>query len=104
MVNTSFLIDNYPNRILNIHPALLPKYGGKGMYGMKVHDSVIANGEKQSGISIHLVNKKYDDGQIIFQTTVDIAEGDTAGSLAEKIHELEYEHFPKIVEKVLKNI
>jgi len=100
----SFLINNYPDRIVNIHPALLPKYGGKGMYGMRVHESVIANGEKQSGISIHLVNKKYDEGQIIFQATVDIEEGETAGSLADKIHGLEYEHFPKTIEKVLKNI
>jgi len=100
----SFLIKNYPGRIVNIHPALLPKYGGKGMYGSRVHESVIANGEKQSGISIHYVNQKYDEGQIIFQATVDIEEGETVKSLAEKIHDLEYEHFPKIIEKVLKSI
>ncbi len=93
------LILAYKNRIINIHPALLPKYGGKGMYGMHVHNSVIENGEKKSGISIHLVNEKYDDGAIIFQANCEIEMKDTPVSLAEKIHKLEYEHFPAVIEK-----
>ncbi len=99
-----FLINEYPNKIVNIHPALLPKYGGKGMYGMRVHETVIANGEKQSGISIHYVNNKYDEGQIIFQANFDIEKGETAESLAAKIHELEHEHFPKVLERVINTI
>jgi len=99
-----FLIEKYTKKIVNIHPALLPKYGGKGMYGMNVHHSVINSGDKQSGISIHYVNQKYDEGQIIFQARVDIEDGETAESLAGKIHELEYEHFPKVLEKVISNI
>ncbi len=99
-----FLINKYPNKIVNIHPALLPKYGGKGMYGMRVHEVIIANGEKQSGISIHYVNNNYDEGQIIFQAKVDIEGGETAESLAGKIHGLEYEHFPKVLEEVINNI
>lgn len=94
-----FIIDKFPNRIVNIHPALLPKYGGKGMYGMNVHKSVIEAHEKQSGISIHYVNNKYDEGQIIFQATVDIKENDTPESLASKIHILEHKHFPKVIDK-----
>lgn len=88
----------YNNKIINIHPALLPKYGGKGMYGMHVHKSVISNKEKESGISIHYVNEKYDDGDIIFQAKCAITENDTPEMLAEKIHDLEYEHFPKVIE------
>ncbi|PLX10745.1 MAG: phosphoribosylglycinamide formyltransferase [Marinilabiliales bacterium] len=95
----AFLIDKFPNKIINIHPALLPKYGGKGMYGMNVHRAVIENNEKESGISIHYVNNKYDEGQIIFQAKFDIDKGETPDSLANKIHKLEYEHFPKIIEK-----
>ncbi len=92
------LISNFRNRIINIHPALLPKYGGKGMYGTNVHNAVIENGEKESGISIHKVNEKYDDGAIIFQAKCKITSKDTAASLAKKIHKLEYEHFPKVIE------
>lgn len=99
-----FFINKYPGKIVNIHPALLPKYGGKGMYGMKVHETVIANGEKQSGISIHYVNNKYDEGQIIFQSDFDIEEGETPESLAAKIHEQEYEHFPIVIAEVLNSI
>jgi phosphoribosylglycinamide formyltransferase-1 len=95
------LIQKFPNRIINIHPALLPKYGGKGMYGIKVHEAVIQNGEKKSGISIHFVNEKYDEGEIIFQASCDIEEKETPESLADKIHKLEYEHFPKIIEEVV---
>ena len=92
------LIENFSQHILNIHPALLPKYGGKGMYGMNVHRAVIENNENQSGITIHEVDKEYDRGQIIFQATCDILPDDTPESLAAKIHELEYQHFPAIVE------
>ena len=95
------LITAYPNRILNIHPSLLPKYGGKGMYGARVHQAVVANGETESGITIHYVNEHYDEGNIIFQAKTTVLPTDTADSLAEKIHSLEYEHFPKVIEKVL---
>jgi phosphoribosylglycinamide formyltransferase-1 len=95
------LISLYPKRIINIHPALLPKYGGKGMYGMKVHETVIEQGEAESGISIHYVNEKYDEGNIIFQARCKIDDGDTPEKLAEKIHQLEYRHFPKIVEELV---
>jgi len=98
------LLNAFPNRIINIHPALLPKYGGKGMYGHHVHESVIANKEKKSGITIHFVNEHYDEGKIIRQAECEITENDTAETLAEKIHMLEYEHFPLAVESVLKTI
>ena len=97
----SDILEEFPNRIINIHPALLPKYGGKGMYGSKVHESVIENREKESGITIHYVNTKYDEGQVIFQDTVKITENDTPESLAGKIHELEYKHFPEVIQKLL---
>jgi phosphoribosylglycinamide formyltransferase-1 len=97
------LIKNYPQKIINIHPALLPKYGGKGMYGDKVHQSVIENHEKESGISIHFVNEEYDAGDIIFQAKCTVEANDTAESLAHKVHELEYEHFPGVIESVLIN-
>lgn len=95
------LIEKFPDAIINIHPALLPKYGGKGMYGMKVHEAVISSGDCQSGITIHYVNEKYDQGSIIFQAKCDIVAEDTPDSLAEKVHELEYKHFPKIIEQLL---
>lgn len=98
------ILKAFEGKIINIHPALLPKYGGKGMYGNRVHEAIIAAGEKKSGITIHFVNEKYDDGQIIFQAEVNIEKGETPESLAQKIHQLEYEHFPKIVEKVLLEI
>jgi len=91
----SSLIRAFPDKILNIHPALLPKYGGKGMYGDHVHKAVIAQGEKRSGITIHLVNEKYDEGQILFQAECDVTEEDTPSSLAEKVHVLEYAHYPE---------
>jgi phosphoribosylglycinamide formyltransferase-1 len=87
--------------IINIHPALLPKYGGKGMYGQKVHEAVVANGDKISGITIHYVNEKYDEGQIIFQATCKVLPGDTANDVAEKVHQLEYEYFPRVIENLL---
>ena len=98
------LIHAYPNAIVNIHPALLPNYGGKGMYGMNVHNAVIANKETESGITIHLVNEKYDDGKTILQTKCEIEENDTPEDLANKIHDLEYEHFPRAVENYLNQI
>ena len=98
----SNLIKAYPNKIINIHPALLPKYGGKGMYGNHVHEAVISAGDTKSGITIHFVDELYDHGNIIFQATCDIAATDTASDLANKIHLLEHEHYPAIIERVLK--
>jgi len=95
------LINKYPNKIINIHPALLPKHGGKGMYGMRVHETVIANGDSKSGITIHWVNKNYDEGQVIFQAEFAIVDNETPQSLAEKIHTLEYKHFPKEIENII---
>lgn len=95
------LIKAYPGRIINIHPALLPAYGGKGMYGMRVHEAVVAAGETRSGITIHYVDEHYDRGEIIFQASTELKAGDTAESLAERIHALEYEHFPKVIERLL---
>lgn len=87
--------------IINIHPALLPKYGGKGMYGNHVHKAVIENKEKESGISIHYVNERYDEGNLIFQATCELTDTDTPEDVAAKVHELEYEHFPRVIEEVL---
>ncbi len=95
------IIEAFPNKILNIHPALLPKYGGKGMYGMNVHNAVVENKETESGITIHYVNENYDEGAIVFQEKVEVTPNDTAESVAEKIHILEYEHFPRVIEKCL---
>lgn len=96
-----YLIEAFPQGILNIHPALLPKYGGKGMYGERVHQTVVENGEKESGITIHYVNEKYDAGNIIFQSKCSIEKDDTPAMVAEKVHSLEYEHFPRIIEKTI---
>jgi phosphoribosylglycinamide formyltransferase-1 len=93
----------YSGRILNIHPALLPKYGGKGMYGLKVHEAVLNAGDKESGISIHSVNEKYDEGQIIFQARCPVEPGDTPETLAARVHELEYRYYPEIIEKVIRS-
>ena len=98
------IIDIFNRRIINIHPALLPSYGGKGMYGDRVHKTVIENGDKESGISIHYVNEIYDDGDIIFQAKCSIESDDTPESLAQKVHALEYEFFPIIVEKLIKEL
>ncbi len=95
------LIDKYPNRIVNIHPALLPKYGGKGMYGDKVHEAVVASNEKESGITIHYINENYDEGDIIFQATCEVKPSDSPHDVAEKVHALEYKHFPEVIEKVI---
>ena len=93
----------FPNKVINIHPALLPKYGGKGMYGAHVHTAVVANKEKESGITIHFVNENYDEGAIIFQAKTDVTENDTPETLAQKIHQLEYKHFPEVIAQVLAN-
>jgi phosphoribosylglycinamide formyltransferase-1 len=98
------LIQAFPQSIINIHPALLPKYGGKGMYGRFVHEAVITAKEKESGISIHYVDELYDHGQLVFQARCTIDETDTADSLAQKIHALEHEHYPVIVEKVAREL
>ncbi|MFY7651958.1 MAG: formyltransferase family protein [Chitinophagaceae bacterium] len=95
-------IEAFPSKIINIHPALLPKFGGKGMYGMHVHNAVINKKELESGITIHYVNEAYDEGAIIFQAKCAVSNTETADSLAEKVHQLEYEHFPKVIEQWLK--
>lgn len=97
----SNLIKAFPNKIINIHPALLPKYGGKGMFGMHVHNSVIENKETKSGITIHYVNEKYDDGAIIFQKEIDVQKIETPLTLSKKILEKEHLFFPRIIQKVL---
>ncbi|PZP41808.1 MAG: phosphoribosylglycinamide formyltransferase [Pseudopedobacter saltans] len=93
------LIQSYPNKIVNIHPALLPKYGGKGMYGAHVHEAIIANKEQETGITIHLVDEIYDNGKILFQARCQVIDSDTAETVAQKVHQLEYAHFPEQVEK-----
>lgn len=95
------IIAQYPNKIINIHPALLPKYGGKGMYGMNVHNAILENKEKETGITIHYVNEQYDEGEFIFQQKVTIEDCASADEIAAKIHALEHEHFPQIIEKLL---
>jgi formyltetrahydrofolate-dependent phosphoribosylglycinamide formyltransferase len=96
------LINRFPNKIINIHPALLPKYGGKGMYGAKVHEAVIAAGEKESGITIHYVDELYDHGNIILQARCTIDENETPATLAHKIHLLEHKHYPAVIEQLMK--
>ncbi|NOY96266.1 MAG: phosphoribosylglycinamide formyltransferase [Chlorobi bacterium] len=93
------LIENFT--IINIHPALLPKYGGKGMYGMKVHNAIVENKETESGITIHFVNSRYDEGAIIFQAKCAVTPSDKPEDVAKKVHQLEYQHFPKVIEEVL---
>ena len=95
------LIKAYPSGIINIHPALLPKYGGKGLYGNFVHESVLANKEKESGISIHYVDEIYDHGEIVFQKSCPVFETDTPESLARRIHALEHEHYPRVIEEIV---
>ena len=98
------IVAAYPDKIINIHPALLPKYGGKGMYGMHVHRAVVENKEKKTGITIHYVNENYDEGNIIFQKEVAILISDTPEVVAAKIHELEQDHFPAVIEKLITNL
>ncbi len=99
-----WLIEKFEGKIVNIHPALLPKFGGKGMYGDIVHKSVFENGEKETGITIHYVNKNYDEGGIIFQKSVAINSTDDPNSIASKVHELEYQYYPTIIEKIVVNL
>ena len=96
-----YLLKAYPQKIINIHPALLPNYGGKGMYGARVHEAVIASGDTESGITIHFVNEKYDEGQVIFQEKCLVEREETPESLALKIHELEYKYFPEVISKLV---
>jgi phosphoribosylglycinamide formyltransferase 1 len=98
-----YLIKAYPDRIVNIHPALLPKFGGKGMYGPKVHESVKAAGDKETGITIHLVNEKYDEGKILFQGRCNVEDSYSPEKIAECVHKLEYEHYPKVIEQWIMN-
>jgi len=98
------IIDRYPGKIINIHPALLPKYGGKGMYGDIVHKAVRASGDTETGISIHFVNEKYDEGAIIFQAKCPVNPDDTPDTIAQKVHQLEYRYFPEIIERVISGL
>lgn len=97
----AWMIEQYPQRILNIHPALLPQYGGKGMYGMKVHRAVWENKETCTGITIHYVNAFYDEGEIVFQAKTQISPEDTPETIAQKVHQLEYKYFPAIIEQTI---
>jgi phosphoribosylglycinamide formyltransferase-1 len=97
------LIAAFPHRIINIHPALLPKFGGKGMYGMKVHEAVKTEGETKTGITIHEVNEQYDDGRIVFQAACEILSSDTPEQIADKVHRLEHAHYPKVIERWIKD-
>lgn len=98
------ILHDYPNKIVNIHPALLPKFGGKGMYGSRVHEAVIAAGEKESGITIHYINEHYDEGGIILQAKCPVMPDDSPDTLAAKVHQLEYEFFPKVIEETVLKI
>lgn len=98
------ILHDYPDKIVNIHPSLLPKFGGKGMYGSRVHEAVIAAGEKESGITIHYIDEHYDEGNTIFQATCPVLPEDTAETLAARVHALEYEHFPRVIEEIIKGL
>jgi phosphoribosylglycinamide formyltransferase-1 len=93
------LIEIFKNKIINIHPALLPKYGGKGMFGLNVHEAVKAAGERETGITIHLVNERYDEGQYLFQEKVDLTGAETAQEIAQKVQELEHQYYPRVIER-----
>jgi phosphoribosylglycinamide formyltransferase-1 len=97
----SFILNEFPKRVLNIHPALLPKYGGKGMYGMHIHEAVLEHQETETGITIHYVNEQYDEGEIIFQAKRSILPTDNIEDIAKKIHELEMYHFPRVIHSIL---
>ena len=99
-----YLLKAFSRKIINIHPALLPKYGGKGMYGNKVHQAVIMSGDQQTGITIHYVNDHYDEGEIIFQDSFEIQPDDTAESIAQRVHKLEYKHFPRVIEETIRKM
>ena len=100
----TIMVDSYPNRIINIHPSLLPKYGGKGMYGSNIHRAVIKNKELESGISIHFVNQNYDEGKIILQKKCSISANESVETLIHKIHKLEHNYFPVAIEKTIKKL
>lgn len=100
----AIMVDSYPNRIINIHPSLLPKYGGKGMYGSNIHKAVIKNKELESGISIHFVNHNYDEGKIILQKKCSISDNESVETLIHKIHKLEHNYFPVAIEKTIKKL
>ena len=100
----TIMVDSYPNRIINIHPSLLPKYGGKGMYGSNIHKAVIENKEIESGISIHFVNQNYDEGKIILQVKCAISLNETVETLIHKIHKLEHNYFPSAIEEIIKKL
>lgn len=99
----AIILQAYEHNVINIHPALLPKYGGKGMYGKRVHEAVIENKESESGITIHYVDEIYDNGEIILQEKCNVLSTDTTETLAEKIHHLEYKHYPEVIANLLKN-
>jgi len=99
-----YLINKYPGRIVNIHPALLPKFGGKGMYGMHVHEAVKQSGETETGITIHLIDGNYDRGNTVFQSKVKVDPTDSPDDIATKVHALEYEYFPKIIEEIAQKL
>jgi len=99
-----YLVDAYPRAIVNIHPALIPLHCGKGMYGDKVHEDVVRCGDKQSGITIHYVNEKFDNGDIIFQATCPVEPTDDAHAVAEKVHALEYAHFPHVIDETIQKL
>lgn len=98
------LLRAFPNRIVNIHPALLPKFGGKGMFGHHVHEAVVAAGEKESGITIHYINEQYDEGQIVFQASCPLIPEDTPDTVAAKVHALEYRYYPQVIEQIIGKI
>ena len=95
------IINEYPNKVINIHPALLPNYGGNGMYGLNVHQAVLENNEKETGITIHYVTENYDEGEFIFQKLINIEDCQTAEAIADKIHVLEHQYFPEVIEKLI---
>lgn len=95
------ILHTYPGQVINIHPSLLPKYGGKGMYGNHVHEAVVAAGETETGITIHYLNERYDEGEVILQVTCPVLPGDTPDDVAAKIHALEYAYYPQVIEEVL---
>jgi phosphoribosylglycinamide formyltransferase-1 len=99
-----YILNHFENAVLNIHPALLPKYGGKGMYGMNVHKAVVENKESETGITIHYCNEKYDEGSIVYQAKCAVETNDTPEMVANKVHKLEYEHFPKIIEQEIERL
>ena len=98
------ILHEYPDKIINIHPSLLPKYGGKGMYGNRVHEAVVAAKENQSGITIHYINERYDEGNVICQQLCEVLPNDTPEMVAQKVHQLEYHHYPQVIERLLKSL